>query len=461
MSLKSKFRILICDDDPLFRTCAQKTLIQMGEVTLTTNSDEAQALLKSKPFDLLLLDIQIRTPQEGLQALPLLRKNFPDLIIIMCSGLKDYTAVREALRLGANDYLVKDFEQEDLSHVVQRTLDKKELTHTNELQNNEVLRLQNKHSLIGNSPAIQALRKTIDKIKHSPAHVLITGDTGTGKEVVARQLRGKSANGSLRPFVPIDASTIQSGTAESVLFGYEKGAFTGADQNKKGLFEEAHGGILYFDEISNMPLEIQPKLLRAIQEKEILHLGGSRPISLDFRVICATNKDLEALVKKGLFKEDLYQRLNVIPIHLPTLHERSEDIPLLLEHFISRHCKNIPTLCFSHEAIEVLQNYPWPGNIRELENLVCYLDSIVEADKVEPCDLPPRFRTSTPHSPQSTSINFYEKVAEFEKNLLKTEYQNHKGNISQMALAIGMDRSHLYSKLKEYKIHCPPQTKSN
>jgi two-component system, NtrC family, nitrogen regulation response regulator NtrX len=252
--------------------------------------------------------------------------------------------------------------------------------------------------------------------------------------------------------VAVDSSTIQSSTAESLLFGHEKGAFTGADRSTKGIFEEAHGGIVYFDEIANMSLDIQAKLLRVIQEKEFVRLGSSRTIQSDFRVVCATNRNLEEMCKQGLFKDDLWQRLNVLPIELIPLRGRAEDIPLLVGHFLKKQPRQ---LRFANEVIDVLRAYAWPGNIRELVNLVAYVATMTDGDVVELSDLPPKFRdirVSGSAAPAS-GAGFYEKVSSFERELLTTEYAKAEKNITQLALRLGMDRSHLYSKLKEYGIH--------
>ena len=300
----------------------------------------------------------------------------------------------------------------------------------------------------------------------SPAPVIIFGETGTGKEVIARNLRKNFEDGTLEPFVAVDSGTIQSSVAESMLFGYEKGAFTGAEKATRGFFEEADGGCIYFDEIANMPLEIQNKLLRVFQEKEVLRIGSSKPISLDFRVICATNQNLDSLAKQGKFKEDLLQRLNVLQIQIPPLRERTEDIPLLLEYFSEVLRNGLPKLIFLPETLAVIQQYPFPGNIRELSNLVLYLYSMSETQEISPLDLPPKFHLSqdskaTPDSKTGNAVeqfnlnikNFYKAVEGFEKKFLDQEYKTLDGNISRMAVELGMDRSYLHSKLKNYGIH--------
>jgi two-component system nitrogen regulation response regulator NtrX len=279
-------------------------------------------------------------------------------------------------------------------------------------------------------------------------------------------MRNTLPDGSLAPFIAVDSATIQSSTAESILFGHEKGAFTGAEKAVKGLFEEAHGGSVYFDEIGNMPLDIQAKLLRVLQEKEVVRMGSSKVIQLDFRVICATNRDLGKMVAENLFKEDLLQRLNVLPIEIPPLRERVEDLPLLIDHFarrLSARGERTRALAFTGDAIEILKAYAWPGNIREVSSLVSYVSTMVEGDEVDVADLPPKYRDSgrkkMASSSADTTSSFYERVAGFEKSILTEAFEKQGGpqaaNVSKLALALGMDRSHLYSKLKEYEIYSP------
>jgi DNA-binding NtrC family response regulator len=360
MVAQDKPQILICDDDSLYHLALKTALKGSYDCRSVYNTDEAIAVLKNHAIDILLLDVQMRTPEEGLQALPKIREIDPDLSVLMISGSTEFETVREAMRRGAIDYIRKDFNPDDLLHTVQQALERNRLLKRREQQNYEVASQQRKNILIGDGAAVRSMKKVIEKFRNSGANVLITGETGSGKEVVARSLRGTLPDGSLAPFVAIDSATIQSSIAESVLFGYEKGAFTGAERSNKGVFEEANGGIVYFDELGNMPLEIQSKLLRVLQEKEVTRLGSSKTLQLDFRVVCATNRDLEQMVKQGLFKDDLLQRLNVLPISIPALRERKEDLPLLINYFLKQDLG----FEITDDAIELLKQYNWPGNIR-------------------------------------------------------------------------------------------------
>jgi DNA-binding NtrC family response regulator len=462
--MSQKPQVLICDDDSLYHLALKAALKSQYDCKSAYHTDEALAVVRNHSIDVLLLDVQMRTPEEGLQAIPKILEIEPDLPIVMISGNIGFETVKKALTLGATDYIHKDFNPDDLVHVLQRVRERKALITRREQQNFEVRSEQKKHVLIGDSPQTKEVRRLIEKFRESPANVLITGETGCGKEIVARSLRGRTADGLLCPFVAVDSSTIQSTTAESTLFGHEKGAFTGAEKMNKGVFEEANGGIVYFDEISNMPMNIQVKLLRVIQEKEITRLGSTKTIQLDFRVVCASNQDLDVMVSKGLFKEDLLQRLNVLPMSLTPLRERVEDIAPLVDHFLKLESTR-SGMQFSEEAIDTLKKYPWPGNVRELVNVIAFTAAMTETDLIEIADLPPKLRDfARPRlgaasgaggidSGKSSGGTFYEQVAAFEKKLLFDAYPAAEGNVSKLALTLGMDRSHLYTKLKEYGLH--------
>ncbi len=447
-------RILVCDDDPLFRKTLALLLRDFGEVTVSQDSDEARQLLKAKRYDLLLLDVQMRTPQEGLDSLAQFRASDPELAIIMVSGVHDFKVVRQALKSGANDYLVKDFDPEEFILTIERALEQHERTRSHRKIRAEASRFARKFQFIGETAPVREVRKLIEKFRMAPANVLITGETGTGKEIVARLLRKQGKNGDLEPFVAIDSATLHAHTAESVLFGHERGAFTGADQTKRGLFEEADGGVIFFDEIANMPLAIQAKLLRVIQEKEIVRLGSHRSIPLEFRVLAATNRSLETLAERGDFLPDLLQRLNVLPISLPPLRQRKEDLPLLVDHLLQEKAGGRVKL--SEVALEALTLYEWPGNVRELSAMLDYSLALIEDSQIDVSDLHPKIRLGLPTSdstPRNEGESFYGQMAQFEAALLRTAYAKHEGNISQMALRLGMDRSHLHTKLKTHGIH--------
>lgn len=445
--------LLICDDDPTIHLAIKHALKGKFDFRSARDTDEARLILKTFRADLLLLDIQMRTPNEGLEAIPVFRDLDPEMAIIMSSGRTDFDAVRESMRLGAVDYAPKDLDPDGVLHVLMRALERRSLLRRREQQSFEVAAQQRRHVLIGESDSIQSLKRIVERVRTSAANVLISGETGTGKEVVARQLRGTLPDGTLAPFVAVDSSTIQSSVAESLLFGHEKGAFTGAENMARGIFEEADGGVVYFDEIGNMPLGIQAKLLRVIQEREFTRLGSSRVIRSEFRVVCASNRDLDEMSRKGEFKDDLLQRLNVLPIHIPPLRERPSDIPLLVDHFLHAQPRS---LRLTQAAMELLQAYSWPGNVRELGNVIAYVAAMCDGSEVDVADLPPKFRDGCrPAAAPSLDGTFYERMAALERKLLSDEYVRWGRNVSRMAIQLGMDRSHLHSKLKEHDIHPP------
>ncbi len=325
----------------------------------------------------------------------------------------------------------------------------------------------NLNPLIGNSQSIKELKDIINKVKMSNLNILITGETGTGKEIVARLIRKKLTSQPSEPFVAVDSATIQGSIAESILFGHEKGAFTGADRQQKGLFELANGGIIYFDEIANMPLDIQSKLLRVLQEKEIRRIGATYTMPLNFRIIAATNRNLAEMVQKGEFKADLYQRLNVLPINIKPLKDRTDDIPLLISHFLTKDITHKNELVFSNDVIRVFEKYSWPGNIRQLKNMVGFVSTMANNDVIDVDDLPndlyvfaksPEYQNSkeiTGDFFSSSQKTYYDIVDEFENNFLKVAYSQENGRISTLARKLQMDRSHLTLKLINYGIHIP------
>jgi DNA-binding NtrC family response regulator len=455
--------ILICDDDALLVSSLKTALASSFRVLTAFHSDEALAIAQKEDLELVLMDVAIRTATEGLDFLPKLKAMDPDLPVVMLTGQTDLALVRRAMQEGAWDYVSKAAPRlsEELQLTIDRTLEKDRLLRRSSQKSFELAGEQKRHALVGSSASMARLRKVIERVRASGANVLITGETGTGKEVVARQLRKQLSGGELEPFVSIDSSTIQSTMAESILFGHQKGAFTGADQARKGVFEEADGGCIYFDELANMPLEIQSKLLRVVQEKEVVRLGSARPIALEFRVICATNQDLEKLVSEGKFKEDLFQRLNVLPLEIPPLRERSEDISELFWHFLGAQGIARAEVSIDEKIFSTMKAYSWPGNVRELSNAVSYILAMCEPERGRRAigldSLPPRvLKKSAGGSMGGSGTEFsgtlQERLESFERSVLEKELKLAEGNVSQMAQKLGVDRSNLHKKLKSYGI---------
>ena len=457
---KNKPKILICDDNQNIHLAIKSTFNNDFDIKSAYSSEESMVILKKNRMDVVLLDMEIEHSKSGLELIPKILELQEDVKIIMFSGNQSFEIVKKALQLGACDYIIKDANVDELKHVIDKTLQLQQSARKNQQNQFELKKQHYSTSLIGESAPMQKVKKQIDKARNSPAPVIIYGETGTGKEVIARALRRTLPDQSLEPFIAVDSSTIQSSVAESMLFGYEKGAFTGAEKTTRGLFEEANGGTLYFDELANMPLEIQNKLLRVVQEKEVLRIGSTKPIPLDFRVICATNQNLEEMIKAGKFKEDLYQRLCVLQIETTPLKDRTEDLPMLLEYFSTLHQGNQKKINFLPETISILKNYSWPGNVREVSNLVLYLYTMMDDESVSPLDLPPKIsknsislKPSLSTNPGSHFNSFYEAVSDFEQKFLQEKYSQFDGNVSKMALSLEMDRSYLHGKLKSFGIH--------
>ena len=465
-----KKKILIVDDDQGIHVSTKCVLRDKFDCVSAFNGDEAKVILNNQSIDLILLDIHMRRPEEGLEYLPLFKEIDPDLDIIMVSSNAEIDLASRAVKNGASSYLLKEHSVDQLMITIESVLGRREVLRENQHYVRDRKRVLEKHQIIGNSPAIKQLMKDIEKVRRSPANVIITAETGCGKELVARHIGAVDG----KPFVTVDSATITSTMAESILFGHEKGSFTGAISQQKGLFEEANGGTIYFDEIINMPLEIQAKLLRVIQEKEVTRVGSTKVIPLSFRVICATNKDLETMSGEGKFKDDLFQRLNVISLRIPPLRERGDDIELLIKHFLKQHsCETSPTR-LSGEAMQVLTKYNWPGNVRELSNLMANLCTMIaDRDVIEVSDLPAKvqsksFIDSLPLAPMPTaalveikhqdafadsSMDFYKYMHAIEGQVLADLYKKYNGNISQMSKRLRVSRSHLYSKLHAHQIH--------
>ncbi|MBS3779791.1 MAG: sigma-54-dependent Fis family transcriptional regulator, partial [Desulfovermiculus sp.] len=322
------------------------------------------------------------------------------------------------------------------------------------------IRVDYVQDLSGNSSKILDLRRQIDRVAPTDAWVLITGDNGTGKEIVARSLHKKSRRAK-KPMIAVNCAAIPEELIESELFGHEKGAFTGAEATHAGKFELAHKGTLFLDEIGDMGQKTQAKILRILQEQRFERVGGGRSISVDVRVIVATNKDLAQEIAAGRFREDLFYRLNVFPLHVPSLKERCEDIPVLIQEFTQAFCQEngFRPLRFTDEAHAVLKVYPWPGNVRELKNFIERMHIMYSGQEIGAQDLPPEFQSTWDHSswtgrePDQDEIDFKNARAEFERRFLSKKFHECQGNVSRLAETVGLERSYLHRKLKSYGIH--------
>ncbi len=365
-------KILVADDEESMRWVLSKALKRKGfSVDLAKDGDEALRMIQSSHYDMAILDIKM-PGLSGLDLLDQIRELKKELLVVIMTAEASMKNAVEAMKRGAYDYITKPFDLDVIDAIIEKIDKAREMTSQVSLLKEELKdRYQLEKTIIGNSPAMREIYKTIGKVAPSDITVLIQGESGTGKELIARAIHFNSKRLG-KPFIAINCAAIPKELLESELFGFEKGAFTGAVERKLGKFEQANGGTIFLDEIGDMPLDLQAKILRVLQEKEITRTGGNQSINVDTRIVAATNQDLEVSVREKTFREDLYYRLNVLPINLVSLRKRKEDIPLLVEYFLKKACAEmeLPTKQCSKEAHELLSSYSWPGNVRELENAI-------------------------------------------------------------------------------------------
>ncbi len=361
--------LVVDDDDSVLRACDRLFRQEGFDVVITAEPERALDLIESREVDAALVDVRMPSI-DGLQLLKVLQRKAPDVTVLLMTGYADINTAVEAVKSGAFDFLTKPFENPDEVILrLDKAIEHRRLLRKTRVLEREVEERYRFSNIIGHSPKLQEVFRLIEKVAPRDSSVLIEGESGTGKELVARSIHFNS-NRRDRPFVTLNCSAISENLFESELFGHEKGSFTGAIQRKRGLFEEAHQGTIFLDEIGEVPLSVQPKLLRVLQEGEIRRVGGNEQLKVDVRVIAATNRNLQEMVREGQFREDLYYRLNVIHVPLPPLRERREDIPLLVRHFLDKYSSRDDVKTISVEALRIMEGYSWPGNIRELENII-------------------------------------------------------------------------------------------
>ncbi|NUM76257.1 sigma-54-dependent Fis family transcriptional regulator, partial [candidate division KSB1 bacterium] len=403
--------------------------------------------LSEQKFDLLLLDI-VMPEMDGLQFLPSLKSLPHRPIVIMVSGNATIQNAVAATREGAYDFIEKPISKEKLLLAVKNALAQKQLTEENSRLRREI---SGKFEMIGDSPALQNIRAQISRVAPTNTRVLILGESGTGKELAARAIHESSERAS-GPFIKVNCAAIPEDLIESELFGHEKGAFTGATASREGKFQLADRGTLFLDEVGDMSLKVQAKVLRVLQEGEFERVGGTKTQRVDVRVLAATNKNLEEEVRRGNFREDLWYRLNVVPLVMPALRERRADIPVLIEHFTALYCaeNGFKRKHFTPETLEKLTQYHWPGNIRELRNTIERLVIMTPGDTISPADLPMSLQashaTAGPRFPIGTSLEEVRK--QVERDYITACLQSAGGNMSRAAQMLGLERSHLYKKMK-------------
>lgn len=452
-------RILVVDDDDLNRDLLQQILSREGYLVETAADGQAAlATLKEASFHLVLSDL--RMPRmSGVDLLRELKVISPFTIGIIHTAYGSIETAVEAIKAGAYDYVIKPVRRDELLVVVQRALEYQRLHYENFSLRKQLKAKYKFDNIVSDHEKMQAVFTQIEKISNTDSTVLIYGESGTGKELVARAIHYNSYRQD-KPLVAINCGAIPADLLESELFGHEKGAFTGATALRMGRFEMANGGTILLDEIGEMPLALQVKILRVLQEREFERVGGSRTIKVDTRILAATNKDLEGLVALKQFREDLYWRLNVIPLTLPPLRERLSDIPLLVRHFIRRFNeeKNQRIEGIASEALTMLQNYHWPGNIRELEHTIERVVILTGQGVISPADLPEKIvQASAPGIVPRVDIpdegfDFEEVVAMFERQLLTKALQKSRGVKSKAAALLHMNRTTLVEKVKKFRL---------
>src|SRR5256886_832757 len=447
--------ILIVDDEPAIQASVRGVLEDEGyRVTAVGSGADALRVVADEPPDLTVLDIWMER-MDGLETLAELKRVRPDAVVVMISGHGTIETAVKATKLGAYDFIEKPLSLEKMLLTVTRALE-----HARLARENAVLResLAERTEIIGESAPIRRLREQITTAAPTTGRVLIRGSNGSGKELVARAIHARSARRE-RPFVEVNCAAIPEELIESELFGHEKGAFTGALARRRGKFELADGGTLFLDEIGDMSLKTQAKVLRALEEQAFERVGGKDTVRVDVRVITASNRDLETLIREGRFREDLYYRLNVIPIEVPALRARKDDIPMLVDHFVVLFCaengKRSKTM--SGEALGYFLAYDWPGNVRELRNMVERLVIMTAGDMIGADDLPAPLRPQTAVTAGETPERSLKEAREnFERAYILAELRANDGNMTRTAERLGLQRRHLQRQPKAYRLPPPP-----
>ena len=453
--------ILIVDDDSAFRIATVALLEDSGfAVQVASSAPQGQRMFESHTFDLVLSDL-VMEGMNGIELLTWIKERSPETPVMMITGFASVKTAVEAIRLGAYDYITKPCDNDELLIKVRRALEDRkkdrEIRHLRE----ELRGTYSFSNIVSQSDSMNLVFKAVRQVADTDATVLVLGETGTGKEMLAKAIHFNSAR-KAKPFIVITCSALTESLLESELFGHEQGAFTGAQRLRVGKFEDANGGTVFLDEIGDIPLHLQTKLLRVLQEKEIERVGGNRPIPVDVRVIAATNRDVAGMAKSGQFREDLFYRINVFPIHLPTLKLRLDDIPMLTEHFVRKHAdlSGGRVTGVAPSVFSSLASYHWPGNVRELENVVKRALIKTEGTIIISVELPgfsPEGRTSSIPSPAisgKTPFRDYMKtiVQNAESVYLIEMLERHQGNVKVVAELMDLDRKTVYRKIEEFGI---------
>ena len=449
-------RILVVDDEPnmirLFRSLLEKDdyVVESAET-----GAEARQLLETSHFDLMVCDLAL-PDTNGIEVLRHAHELDPDLMVVMITGFGTIESAVEAMKLGARDYITKPFQRSEIKLTIGKALEEAELRRELKRLREEVGGRYRFDAIVGKSKAMEPVFDLIRRVAPTATTVLIEGESGTGKELVAKAIHYNSPR-KKQPFVAVDCGVIPENLMESELFGHVKGAFTSADSNKRGLFLEASGGTLFLDEIGNLPPQIQNKLLRALQEREIRPLGSNAPIKIDVRVVVATNVPLKQRVDQGEFREDLYYRIAVLPILLPPLRDRREDIPLLADHFLRKlDTQSGGQHRLTPATLRLLLEYSWPGNVRELDNVIERAVLVCDGEEILPRHLPPELRAPVAKRPRKGDLDLKQlradQLRQSETQAILSALAKAKGNRSEAARILKISRGSLYNKMQEYGI---------
>lgn len=462
--MASSPRILVVDDEMIVCESCQRILEEEGlEVEIALSGAEAFAKMRENPFDIVITDLKM-PGIDGMEVLRTLKKEYPDTIVIMITGFSTVETAVEAMKLGAFDYIPKPFTPDEVTIVVKKAIEQKNLLLENLYLRQELQEKYGFHNIVGKSKKMQEIYRIIAKVAPTESTVLIYGQSGTGKELIARAIHYNSPRRD-KQFVTVDCAVLSENLLESELFGHVRGSFTGAVTTKPGLFEVADGGTVFLDEVGNISLPIQAKLLRVLQEREFTPVGGTKAKKVDIRLIAATNKDLEKMIKEETFREDLYYRLNIVPIVLPPLKERQEDIPLLAIHFLKKYSEEMGKTIkgFTPEAMEKLMKYPWPGNVRELENVIERTVVMMDEEmvRIEHLILPGQQeseRTEKQVPMTSEELKEIKKqlrekaVEEIEKAFVINALERNQWNVTRAAEEVGMLRPNFQALMRKYNL---------
>jgi len=442
-------RILVVDDEEQMRGLLVKVLERKGyQVSVCGNGADALDFLEREPADLVVTDVRM-PGLSGMEALRAIKELNPEIVVIIMTAFGSIDQAVQAVKEGAYDYINKPFKIDEMLLTIEKALEERRLRHEVSALRQELRTRYHFENLIGKSRAMQEIFGLIEQVAGSRSTVMVYGKSGTGKELVAKAIHYNSPRAS-RAFVAVNCAAIPAELLESELFGHERGSFTGAIATKVGKFELATGGSLFLDEVGSMRLDLQAKILRALQEREVERVGGTRTIKIDVRVIAATNRDLKKAVEEGAFREDLYYRLNVVPITLPDLKDRQEDIPLLANHFVQKFAQesNPAIREISKEAMAVLMSHAWPGNVRELENVIERAVTLGHGPAVLPADLPPNLAGGA--NPLERALAREATLEDLERDYIAMILQRTKGHQIRAATILGIDRRTLYRKIRRY-----------